>query len=287
MAFNFEKFFFSQLPLYFKINDTYKDNNDRGLLERYLEIFGLELDEIEANGGLVENINNYLRIISPLETDAKFLTTLGFTLGSPPDLLNDNTKYAKLLAYIMSFYKIKGTAKSFELLFALLGFLVNIIEFPPSEATLLDNGNILDEDNLELETFDTGCPSCSEYEISINELLTTPGVCPAPTLTVIDNTILATFIKIIEFNQPINARLAKLINGGTLCEEVNLCIVSIINLDTFLVIALDNSLILDDGKSMDDYTIISSEVVSEGCDGNPLPLAGIGFMEVEDDFEVA
>ncbi len=281
MAFTFQKFLFSQLPLYFKINDTYKDTNDRGLLERYLEIFGVEIDD-----EIKPQVDNYLSIINPFETDAKFLTTLGYTLGSPPDLLNDDTKYAKLLAYIMSIYKIKGTAKSYESLFALLGFAVTISELPPAEPTLLDDGNILDEDNLVLETLDTGCPPCSEYEIVVSTLLTTGGGCPPPSFGVVNNTILPTFIKIIEFNQPINAHLKGLINGGQLCENIDLCIESIINIDTLLLTALDNLLLLDEGNLLDDYVIISSEVVSEGCDGNPLPLSGIGFFQIGNDFEV-
>lgn len=281
MPFIFQKFLFRQLPLYFKVKDTYKDNNDRGLLERYLEIFGVEIDD-----EIKPQIDNYLSIINPFETDAKFLTTLGYTLGSPPDLLNDDAKYAKLLAYIISIYKIKGTAKSYESLFALLGFLVTISELPPSEPTLLDDSNILDEDNTEAETFDTGCPPCSEYEIIVSTLLTTGGGCPPPTFGVVDNTILPTFIKIIEFNQPINAHLKGLINGGKLCENIDLCIHSLITIDTLLITALDNLLILDDSEIMDDYVLSSSQVVSEDCSGNPLPLGGIGFAEIENDFEV-
>ncbi len=278
MAFSFQNWLFAKLPLYFKLNDTYKDVDDRGLLERYLEIFGLELDN-----NLKPQIDNYLDIIDPFTTDPKFLTDLGYTLGSPPDLLGDPDNYAKLLAYIISVYKIKGTARAYQLLFSLLGFNVSIIEYDPSATLLMDEGNIMDDGGI----MDNGCPCCSDYEVIVNQLLNPDNNagCINPSQGTVDQTILPTFIKIIEFNQPINAHLLGIVSGGQVCEAVDYCIQESIIIDTISVAAMDNSLIMDSGRKMDESIITSSTPISQDCSG-PLE-GGIGFMQIENDFIVS
>lgn len=268
MAFSFQNFFFGQLPIYYKVKDTYKDNNDRGLLERYLEIFGLELDE-----ELIPLVDNYLNIVSPLDLpDPKYLTTLGYTLGSPPDLLiGQPDSYAKLLAYIINIYKIKGTARSYELLFALLGFNVTIIELTPQAPIYMDEGNIMDDDLI----MDISCPSCSEYEVIVSPLLTNPTLtCQAPTYATVDNTILAQFIRIIEFLQPINAQLVGLVNGGLLCETVDLCIHNEVQINVIELTTFDISLTLDNSETMDTESTVSATPFNFDCTGplNTIPL---------------
>jgi phage tail-like protein len=277
MPFSFQNFFFGQLPVYYKVNDTYKDSADRGLLERYLEIFGLELDE-----EIIPLIDDYLKIINPFETPDKFLTTLGYTLGSPPDLTGDPTKYAKLLAYIIAVYKIKGTARSLELLFELLGYNISIVEYPESTAILMDTGALMDDGN----TFDSGCATCSDYEVIINNLLNPGdgGGCFDPSELTVTPEMLPLFTKIIEFNQPINADLIGLVNGGQVCEEVNYCFESAVNLSTILIIALDNGILMDEAHLMDSYEIIDSVNYVEDCEGPSNE--GIGFMQIENDFIV-
>lgn len=257
MAFSLRYFFFGQLPLYYKVNDTYKDVDDRGLLERYLEIFGKEVDD-----EIFPKIENYLDIIIPLETPEQYLTALGFTLGSPPDLLNDPNLYAKVLAYIIQIYKIKGTARAFELLFQLLGYSITVVELPPSETVLLDSLNILD-DGL---TFDAGCPGCSGYEIIINTLLNPgEGDCDEQSHEAVDNTILATFIKIIEFNQPINADLMGLVNGGLVCEKLNLCVNNEVTYKVIAPLTLDGHHQFDFSLLVDDGEIINTKTAENGC----------------------
>lgn len=265
---SFQKFLFGQLPLYYKIQDTYKDQNDEGLFERYLEIFGLELDQ-----ELMPLVDDYLRIVDPFDTDDKYLTTLGYTLGSPPDLLGNPANYAKLLAYIIQVYKIKGTARALQLLFSLLGFNISVVEYPPSQTVLLDDSNILDDN----KTLDSGCPGCSDYEVVVNTLLT-PGssICSSSAYGVVTPQILPTFIKIIEFNQPINADLIGLINGGLVCEEIDLCVDSVINIVTMQSQTLDNSIILDDLEYLDGGDIIEAIPIYEACGGGGTG-TGIGF----------
>lgn len=269
--------FFSKLPNYYKIHDTYKDNNDQGLLERYLSIFDLEIDnEVKPL------IDNYLDNIDPFTIDPKYLTTLGYTLGSPPDLHGSNADYAKLLAYIISVYKIKGTLKAYQLLFALLGYNVSIIEYAPDEEFLFDDGNLFDDDPLPF--YDAGCPCCSDYSIVVNVLLNSGGNCTDPNNTSIDNTILPTFIAIVEFNQPINANLLSIISGGLVCEEVEYCYNDAVTLTVTDPENFDDGLLWDDGNSFDTFVIISSGTTSNSTCG--ISPTGIGFMTIGSTFIV-
>ena len=49
-------FFFDKFPSWYKRNDTYKDNNDEGLLERFLKLFGTYVYDIED---YIDNWINY------------------------------------------------------------------------------------------------------------------------------------------------------------------------------------------------------------------------------------
>jgi len=54
------KFMFRLLPSYFKANDTYKDADGRGLLERYLDTLGDELQE-----ETIKKMENLIRYLDP------------------------------------------------------------------------------------------------------------------------------------------------------------------------------------------------------------------------------
>src|SRR6478736_1028349 len=102
----FKDWFFNKLPNYYHINDSYKDANDKGLLQRYLENIGEDIDD-----NILPFIDNLLDIIDPTKqanTGYKFLNTLAYTVGSPPDIfLGDPAqaeKYAKLINHIVSIY---------------------------------------------------------------------------------------------------------------------------------------------------------------------------------------
>src|SRR4051812_29888331 len=121
MAFTFTGWIFKQLPYFYKEQDTYKDFQGKGLLERYLKNFE---DEIE------ENLHPYLRdfvdIFDTINTDAKYLPYISYFLGEPPSANGDITVYRKILAYAVQIAKIKGTAQSYKLLFNLYGLEVDI-----------------------------------------------------------------------------------------------------------------------------------------------------------------
>lgn len=205
-AVEFKSYLFGLLPYYFKSEDSYKDNNGEGLLERYLSIFGAEIDE-----EVIPSIRCYLNIIDAEICEERFLTPLSDSLGNPPDVFQDVEAYRNLLSYIASFYKIKGTKESYELFFGILGYDVILDEIVPPfaavEATLGDRYDLGPELQYDLDipefTYDQGqCEPCSQYDLTLNPK---PG-----NITVITESLTRRINETIKFNEPINAILRNL-----------------------------------------------------------------------------
>lgn len=186
----FNTWFFKQLPGYFKDNDSFKDSFNEGLLERYLKIPGGELDD-----EVVPYIKDFLDIIDIVNCDEKFLPLIGSILGYPPAIDGNNNTYRKILSYAVAIYKIKGTKKSFEILFNMLGMDIVITELVPKKKITYDMDAVLyDETHL----YDSECDHCGIYNI---EYTFQPGFGP------ISPTILIYINNIINWLQPINAKI--------------------------------------------------------------------------------
>lgn len=190
----FETYFFELLPYYFKKNDSYKDENDEGLLERYLKIFGLELDQ-----EVTPWIENLLDIVDIKYTDDKYLPLLSGILGFIPSF--GLSTYRKILAYAIAIYKCKGTILSYKILFNILGYQVTVIEQVPKRKTLYDSGFIYDE--IIPEQYDTECQRCSYYF-----LILWPNDNP-PTFEITPE-ITALVKQVTNFLEPINAKFGGL-----------------------------------------------------------------------------
>jgi len=152
---SFSDWFFSKLPFIYKENDTYVDSNGEGLLERYLEIFGLEIDD-----GLQSQIDDYLDIVDPILCEPQYLRHISYTLGTPPDFFQNEAQYRVLLATIISIYKIKGTLKALQALTGLFGFTVSILPISP-DCVRYDTGIKVMYDNGLI--YDTCCTPCKYY----------------------------------------------------------------------------------------------------------------------------
>ena len=203
---------FSRLPVYFKMNDSYKDGDDRGLLERYLSAF-----DPEILSETFPNIARYLDNIDVRTCKPKFLTHISDVLGNPPDIFDDTDKYRNLLAYIVSVYKIKGSIESYKLFFDILGFDMELEEIPPlNYNSIYDNEGIYDSDEIE-SIYDKGiCQTCSYYDITlyykdINNFFINQGM--------INN-----IREAIVFNEPINAKLRRLTIGFRIYDNLDLII---------------------------------------------------------------
>lgn len=277
----FASWFFNKLPNYYHINDTYKNTDDKGLLQRFLENIG---DEIDDN--ITPFIDSLINIVDPTTqsgTGYKFLNSLSYTLGSPPDIyLGDpakNADYAKLLSHIVSIYKIKGTKKSFELFFSLLGYSITVIEYSPSIPVTFDSIYDFDEDHK----FDKGCEPCSEYSI-LSQAILTSGTCGPSANPILDPSLYPIMVEVAKFLQPANVTLKSIITGGLVCEDVDKCYEESITFDLIEYSKWDLvTTIFDTTDTFDQASIVSSQTVNNLCPGTT---PGIGAMAIGTTFEV-
>lgn len=189
---------------YFYSEDTNKDMYGDGTLTRYLSVMGAEIDE-----NVIPYIECFLNMVDAQTTDPKFLNILAEVLGSPPNITYSEEAFRNLLTYIVSIYKIKGTKKSYELFFALLGYDIELVELPPRDKTNLYDDNGLYDTNLIYDN--DSCQTCSQYDIvlfprDINRELT--------------KDIMDRIMRAIELNEPINAKLRHLKMGYNFNDDV-------------------------------------------------------------------
>lgn len=202
----FIKWFFSKLPDYFKETDNYKDILGRGLLERYLLNFELELED-----ELYLFIRDFVNILDPQITPDKFLALIAYTLGNPLDVNGNRETYRKILRYAVNIYKIKGTIPSYKLLFNLLGLDVDIIEYDNPVNVRFDR-----EFNFDIGLkFDQVCKKCGEYTVAYHNW---NDECSTFTVGPVDPTLVTLLPKLVSFLEPIDAKLRNIARLIKFCE---------------------------------------------------------------------
>lgn len=119
-------YLFGKLPYYFKGNDTYKDGNDEGLLERYLEVFCAEVD-----AEVSPPIDDLLSIVDAealsglsIDNPMEFLNVISDVFTNPPDIGTEN-QYIVLLRHIVWILRTRGTVRSLELFLAIFGYAIS------------------------------------------------------------------------------------------------------------------------------------------------------------------
>jgi hypothetical protein len=169
-------YLFGRLPLYFKVNDSYKDQYNRGLLERYLEIFCWEIDNnvspfIDNAFYLLdaENLNSL-----PNTDPSIFLDHLSDTFGNPPDI-GTETQYKALIRHIINILQTKGTRKSVDLYLALYGYKVYDITENTVTSKSYDDGLLFDN-GVE---YDFGFNFYSGWNLTITDLAGTGNKVPS------------------------------------------------------------------------------------------------------------
>ena len=241
----FKNWFFEQLPPYFKVSDSYKDGDGKGLLERYLTLFGDELDS-----EVVNKVNTFTDILDCKTTPVELLHHLAFLVGSPPRMVDD-ADYRNLICHIVSIYKIKGTKCSFEVLFNLNGLNIKINEIPPPPPVKYDVGLTYDTGL----TYDRLCLQCSEFEIIYWSKL---DDCQIPIINSIPQAKLDKIKDIICFITPINTVLKELSHAITYCEDITPQIENEVTIFMELPNAHDRSLNYDQGALLDGFIATSS-----------------------------
>ena len=170
---------FQKLSHYFKENDSYKDGNDEGLLERYLEIFCAEIDN---------KVSPYIDEVSDI-TDAEALSGLTRTnptellihiselFGNPPDVgtgdtwAGDEDEYIILIRYIKHILQTKGTVKALEYFLAIYNYEIDTL----TESGIIDNTYDVDPTPIKYDDgkeYDGGLGFIfySGYDLAITDL---------------------------------------------------------------------------------------------------------------------
>lgn len=194
----FKDWIFNQLPRYHQKTDNYKDAQGNGLLKRYLRSVGDELDE-----EFIPYMENFIDLIDFMTCDDKYLPLIGGILGYPPSIDGLNSTYRKILAYAVVVYKIKGTFKSYQIVFNLLGINITIEEIMPKKKITYDLP-VPKYDADPTYIYDSECDRCGIYNLKYKFQA---GFGP------MTSTILGYIQNIICWLEPINATL------GTITED--------------------------------------------------------------------
>jgi len=157
-----DPFFFKSLPVYFKENDSYKNVDNEGLLERYLN----SLQTI--NEQFVTDVDNLASQIFPKTAGYKFLDYIAAQYGYPPDTFGYDDIFSLLLENITILNKSKGTIHGLTNYFKLLGVTITVTIFP-RETYYHDVDEVLHD---EVTFHDSACYLCTRYAINIEDVST-------------------------------------------------------------------------------------------------------------------
>ncbi len=134
---NFKDYIFNRLfPAYYKRNDTYKDNNGQGILERFIGVCSQYLDnKVMGDQEDLPGLHNIWDIIDIDKTPEQFLNYFWEYFGMIPYANLESKNNSELdfpkadirraLKYAISLYKIRGTYLFYTVLGRLYG--VNLI----------------------------------------------------------------------------------------------------------------------------------------------------------------
>jgi hypothetical protein len=173
---------------YHKANDSYKDANGVGLLERIIQAIGWELDT-----NVMPYIDNLFKnTIDPKNIQEKLIAYREQELGV--NLMYDNTlqKRRQILQYWFRIVQIKGTKRGYEVCIRLMNF-EGLIIFTVDVETYFNNP---------IPT--AGCNACYEYDVVVTGSKLIIGI-----------DIVDAFFNICDFNEPINCKLRYFIYNDT------------------------------------------------------------------------
>ena len=211
MAFTtFVSYIYNLIPSALRAMDTNVDNNGNTLLDRYLGIFGAELD---AN--IYPQILGALDVLDAKKVPVSLLPIFRESLGNPPLPLTDNPNkdiQRNILKNIFYINKVKGTTKGYELLFNLLGLTITLNVTPISK-TKYDVYEFIYDDDINPSYYNEQCNLCYKYSVTIldpNNLYPemSGGSPPA------DEVLL--LFRLIKYDEPINMKLTGVTFNGTI-----------------------------------------------------------------------
>jgi hypothetical protein len=111
---------FFSLPSYFMVEDSNRDDQNMGTLERFLDVFSIEAANTYLETGQLPTLLN------PVTCPETHLHLLGAHYGIPPTMFQLKTYYRKLLSAFSHLMGFKGTLEGLEKFFALFGVKVEV-----------------------------------------------------------------------------------------------------------------------------------------------------------------
>ena len=160
-------YLFGKLPVYFKVNDSYKDGSNEGLLERYLQTFCVEIDEMLSPSidsiGLITDAES--QGLLPGNGHGDFIIHIAELFGNPPNI-GTNDQYKVLIRHIMEIIQSKGTTHSLKLFLAIYGYKIYSI----SESSITMNK--YDQEDITMDsiyTYDVGFIFYSGWDLVITD----------------------------------------------------------------------------------------------------------------------
>lgn len=249
-----------------KINDTYKDQENKGIFERYNESLA---EDYDAEIG--DKLNNLVGLtIDPRTAESKFIVYLEQLMGVNAGLFPEEDRRRKFLQLVNNIYQIKGTIRSYQTMLKWLGFTnVYIIEHDKSGG--FDSSETFDSSRRTFDSSDSGC-GCAEYSIQLEgDVLST-------------DTLISQIFNIIEFNEPITAKLRSLTFNGKFLTQKKINIRVSDGTDGYRAGDLiydnsfDPSLILRIATKEDEPTYLEGDLIISGQNANKYRLTSNGDL---------
>lgn len=176
-----------------KVRDILKIN-DKGFLQRFIELLAWDLDENEIDliNKLVENTGD------PRSALVKFLPYREGTFGGLLDMVGSVSLRRKIIEYEAFLHRIRSTKDGYEVLFRWLGFQTATV-VSLTNNTGFDSPTTFDDP---IRVFDRRCATCGKYRVNLTGVISlTPQIIEA-------------IYNVIKFNEPFDMELDNVFYNG-------------------------------------------------------------------------
>ena len=178
---------------YYQRNDSYKDAQGRGLVQRYQEVLAGEMDvNFYAKLAVMTD-----RLHVPAEMVPQLIPYREQERGIPAALIEGVPVRRKVLRYLLRLHANRGTVWNYKFLFALMGFDCQIVEYQSTgrfDTGVFDDGR-----------FDQYASNSGDYDILLSS---TPAM-------KIRTAMYQAILRIIDYNNPIFARVGRILYNGS------------------------------------------------------------------------
>ncbi|RUP38231.1 MAG: hypothetical protein EKK63_12690 [Acinetobacter sp.] len=194
MAFKIKNIIWEWFGLRDTVDDQFKDVNGKGINQRFNELLAEDFDDHSTHK--INNIVEYTQ--SPMEIMSRFVVyrekTFGLCLIS-----SDEYVRRKFIQYASKINNLRGTKWGYILLYRFMGF-DSIVVNELASVSGFDSPTTFDDVE---RVFDRRCQNCTKYSIDLT------GAMPMSV------ELLNFIMNVVEYNEPINAKLKDITYNGT------------------------------------------------------------------------